>query len=309
MRARSRFDPSRFDRRMFIGLGVTAVLASCALIAAAQLPLEPFHNSGQSITPAYEGWYTNPDGSNTILIGYYSRNQKSDMDIPVGPNNRIEPGGPDRGQPTHFGPGRQWGIFTVTVPKDFGPPPNKITWTIAANGQPLTVPFALDPLWVVSPFVDATNNTPPFIGFSENGPFLQGPPRAIGQSLTGSVGNPVTLTVWTADDAVIPPGVAAGGRFGPPKTPSIISWNMFRGPGKVTFNPVKPPVEKAEFKAPPPAVFTGKATTTATFSDPGEYILEVVANDVSGEGGRGFQCCWTTVQVKVTIAPETSASH
>jgi hypothetical protein len=305
-------DRTMLDHRWLIGLGIATVLASCAVIAAAQLPLDPMHTSGQSITPAYEGWYTNKDGSNTILIGYYSRNQKAEMDIPIGPNNRMEPGGPDRGQPTHFGPGRQWGVFTVTVPKDFGPPPNKITWTIVANGQPMSIPFALDPLWVVSPFTDATDNTPPFIAFSDSGPFIQGPPREIGKSLTGTVGSPVDLTVWVADDAKIPPGVAAGGgggRFGRPSTPATITWNMFRGPGKVTFAAAKPKVETATFKAPPPAVFTGKASTTATFSDPGEYILEVVGNDISGEGGRGFQCCWTTVQVKVTVTGEASASR
>jgi len=45
----------------------------------------------------------------------------------------------------------------------------------------------------------------------------------------------------------------------------------------------------------------GKATTTATFSEAGDYIIEVAANDWSGEGGRGFQCCWTSAQVKVTV--------
>src|SRR5690348_14613519 len=86
-----------------------------------QTPIEPPHDSGQGITPAYEGWYRNPDGSANILIGYYNRNLKEALDIPVGPNNRVEPGGPDRGQPTHFVPGRQWGVFTITVPKDFAP--------------------------------------------------------------------------------------------------------------------------------------------------------------------------------------------
>ena len=304
--------------RSFIGLGIATVLAMCAPIANAQLPLEPFHTSGQSITPAYEGWYQNKDGSYTILIGYYSRNTKAEVDIPIGPNNRIEPGGPDRGQPTHFGPGRQWGVFTITVPKDFGPPPAKLTWTIVANGQPMSIPFALDPLWVVSPFIDATDNTPPFIAFSDNGPFFQGPPREIAKTLTGTVGNPVKLEVWVADDAKVPPSVSAGGggggggnsRFGArPTTPATITWNMFRGPGQVTFEKAKPTVEKTDFKAPSPAVFTAKTSTTATFSEPGEYILEAVANDISGEGGRGFQCCWTTVQVKVTITGEASASR
>jgi hypothetical protein len=53
----------------------------------------------------------------------------------------------------------------------------------------------------------------------------------------------------------------------------------------------------------PSVAFTGKATTTATFSDPGDYVLHVVANDSSGEGGRGFQCCWTNGQVKVSVKP------
>jgi hypothetical protein len=72
------------------------------------LPLDPPRERGDSITPAYEGWYPNPDGSFSMLIGYYNRNSKEALDIPVGPNNRIEPGGPDQGQPTHFEVGRQW---------------------------------------------------------------------------------------------------------------------------------------------------------------------------------------------------------
>ena len=82
-----------------------------------------------------------------------------------------------------------------------------------------------------------------------------------------------------------------------------VTWTKFRGPGEVTFANAKPKVEKNEFKPPPAATYTGKADTTATFSDPGEYILEVAANDLSGVGGGGFQCCWTTAQVKVTVKP------
>ena len=53
---------------------------------------------------------------------------------------------------------------------------------------------------------------------------------------------------------------------------------------------------------PPKAAFVGKATTTATFSEPGEYVIEVVANDATGEGGGGFMCCWTNGLVKVTVS-------
>jgi hypothetical protein len=86
-----------------------------------QLPMEPLHESGQNVTAAYEGWFKNPDGSFSMLFGYFNRNVKQELDIPIGDNNRIEPGPPDQGQPTHFLPRRQWGIFTVTVPRISGP--------------------------------------------------------------------------------------------------------------------------------------------------------------------------------------------
>jgi hypothetical protein len=277
------------------GLCAGTFIAIGACARAEQLPMEPAHNSGQGITGAYEGWFKNADGSFSLLLGYYNRNLKQEMDIPVGPNNRIEPGGPDRGQPTHFLPNRQWGMFTITVPKDFGD--QKLTWTIEANGSPTVIPFSLNPLWELSPFVDATGNTPPFVGFSEKGPFVQGP-RPISRTLLATVGEPLPLSVWAADDAKQAPITP---RF---KMPTVsLSWSKLRGPGAVTFAKDRPAVETAEFEAPANTVFHGKATTTATFSEPGEYTLLVVANDSSGPGGAGFQCCWTNALVKVTVQP------
>jgi hypothetical protein len=272
---------------------LAAFITSAAFLHADQLPMEPPHNSGQSITGAFEGWFQNADGTSSLLLGYYNRSLKQDVDIPIGPNNRIEPGGPDRGQPTHFLPSRQWGMFTITVPKDFGT--QKLTWTIVANGSPTVIPISLDPLWELSPLIDATGNTPPFISFEEKGPFQQGP-RASLTNRNASVSDPLTLTVWVADDAKLPPGAPQV------KTPPVtVTWTKQRGPGSVTFSKEKPAVEKTDFAAPPNTVFAGKATTTATFSEPGEYWLNVVANDWSGEGGRGFQCCWTNAQVKVSV--------
>ena len=67
----------------------------------------------------------------------------------------------------------------------------------------------------------------------------------------------------------------------------------------MAFGNAKVPVEKtAGVEA---SGFAGKATTTATFSEPGEYVLYLVANDWTGKGGRGFQCCWTNAFVKVSV--------
>jgi len=68
----------------------------------------------------------------------------------------------------------------------------------------------------------------------------------------------------------------------------------------VTFDNAKPEMEKLPGGGAP---FSGKATTNVTFSEPGEYVLHVTANDYSGEGGGGFVCCWTTAVVKVSVTP------
>ena len=46
---------------------------------------------------------------------------------------------------------------------------------------------------------------------------------------------------------------------------------------------------------------TGAATAAATFSAPGGSTLRLQANDATGDGGGGFQCCWTTAHVRVTV--------
>ena len=285
-------------------VAIVAAVAAVAYVGLAgagqapgQLPLEPPRESGQSVTGAFEGWYRSPDGAFTLLVGYFNRNTKQTLDIPIGPNNRIEPGGPDQGQPTHFLPRRQWGVFTITVPKDFGN--KRLTWTLVANGHTTSIPMHLDPLWVVEPFKDAAlGNTPPVLKFEQGGAAYQGPPSGISRSFTTPMSVPLPLTVSVNDDRIRPPEAlarqgGAGGRGGPPPPPVTISWSKFRGAGAVTFDNDKPPVDEAD----------GKASTTATFREPGEYILRAQINDTTGEGGRGFQCCWTNVHVKVTVTP------
>jgi hypothetical protein len=251
---------------------------------ASGLPIEPVKESGQSVTGAFEGWYQNSDGSYTLLVGYFNRNAKQTLDIPVGPNNRIEPGGPDVGQPTFFLPRRQWGVFTIVVPKDFGK--NKLTWTIVANGQTTTVPMHLDPLWIIAPFKDvALGNTPPQLRFDSKGQSLTGPPKGIAATYSAAVASPLTLNVWTSDDGIRAPEARRPARL------MTVTWSKFRGPGEVTFGDATPDVDEK----------TGQSTTTASFSAPGDYLLRVQVNDATGEGGGGFQCCWTNAHVKVTV--------
>lgn len=270
------------------------ILMSWAIVAAAQrppsnLPLDPPRERGASVTPAYEGWFANPDGSVSMLVGYFNRNSREALDIPVGPNNRVEPGGPDQGQPTHFEIGRVWGAFVVKVPKDFG---NKaITWTIVANGESQSIPFTLNKGYPISPYKEAgMGNQPPVLAFSQGGAKVTGPPMGVSARFTGTVNQPITIKVWVEDPKA--PGDAEGTPAGRGSAfVSTVSFHKFRGPGNVTLDKARIPVLKQG----------DMISAAATFSVPGDYLLRVQANDESGEGGGGFQCCWTNTYVNVTV--------
>jgi hypothetical protein len=283
---------------LIVGAGFSRPFSS-----AQQLPSEPQRQFGTSITGAFEGWFANPDGSRSFLVGYLNRNQNQAIDVPIGPSNRIEPGGPDMGQPTHFLPGRHWGMFAVTVPAEFTGPDQRLTWTIVANGQTTSIPLRLHPDYNVSPFTDvAVKNTPPVLRFTEQGPSTQGPIAVLSKAETRStrVGAALPLPVWTEDDAKFASGTMALPKNLPP--PVRLYWTMFRGPASVAFDSDEPKVETVAgggLNVP----FRGKSTATAKFSQPGDYVLQLTANDYSGEGGAGEVCCWTTALVKVTVTP------
>ena len=107
--------------------------------AQTQIHTQPFRDvpvarpRGDSVTPAFEGGIRTPTARSTWSWGYMNRNYEERIDIPVGPANRLEPGPPDQGQPTHFLPRRQTGVFTVTVPADFGD--RTLTWTFDHQGR------------------------------------------------------------------------------------------------------------------------------------------------------------------------------
>jgi hypothetical protein len=301
------------SNRTLVTCGLLAfTVAAGALVHAGQQGQAPkgfplsntVRERGVGVTGALEGWYYDKDGSVNILVGYFNRNTKQELDIPVGPNNRVEPGGPDRGQPTHFLPSRQYGVFAIRLPKDFGD--KKLTWTLVANGQTNVITLHTKPDWVVEPFEDSgSKNTPPVLRFEPGGPTHIGPPRGVSASYTATVATPLTLTVWATDTGPtvnVNPNPPAGrrgatGGFTPPP-PLVVSWSVFRGPGTVTFGAIKPPIDKTD----------GRATTSAIFGVPGDYILRVQANDQSGDGGGGFQCCWTNAHVAVAVKPAVTTT-
>ncbi len=273
------------QRFVVAGLGVVMVIVSLGLLGAGQLPLAPSPGAGRSVTPVYEGWYENPDGTYSLSFGYFNRNTEEELDIPIGPNNRFEPGNPDRGQPTHFMPRRDRGAFVITVPADFGD--QTLTWTLVSRGETLSIPGQMLRDWQLDALEGAASgNTPPMLKFDPAGSEGKGPGGLYAAPLTVTLPYPVMLTIWRTDperpEGDRGGGGGRGGRGGEPAAVTV-KWVKYRGPGTVTFAEPEPTVEN------------GLATTTATFSEPGDYILRVLAGTAGGN-----QCCWTNGYVRVT---------
>jgi hypothetical protein len=100
------------------------------------------------------------------------------------------------------------------------------------------------------------------------------------------------------DDARYASGTMAVPRKLPP--PVQLTWSKYRGPGVVSFDAVSPRVQTIAGGG-VNVEFRGTATATARFSEPGDYVLHLLVNDFSGEGGAGEVCCWTNALLKVTV--------
>lgn len=293
-------------------LSVAAALSvGSAAVSAQILPSSPAKGFGASVTPAYEGWFDNADGSHNFLIGYYNRNTKSEVDIPLGPNNKFDTPNPDLGQPTHFLTRRRFGMFIVTMPKEY-PKTQKFYWTLTTNGVTTNVPFHMHTDYNITPGKSSEEsptrefNVPPTIRFAQNGPAFTGPFASMNKAIerTATVGQPMPLEIWADDDAQFSSGGNGPMSESRPIVTPIIS--KYRGPGTVTMG--MEPKFRTTKGGKPLTAYSGELSTTATFDQPGEYLVHVNINDYSGNGGGGSGCCWTTVLLRVNVRQAQTAN-
>ena len=289
---------------------VTAALAAIALPGA--VSAQQGFSSGQTIAPAYEGWEQNDDGSFNLVFGYMNRNWEEVIDVPVGPGNNIEPGGPDQGQPTHFYPRRNRFVFRIRVPADFGD--KELVWTLTTQGRTerayatLKRDYFIDDLVIQANFgAGGGGGTTPEL------PENQAPTLAVegGGERTVRAGEPLNLVAVSTDDgkprARSMPASSARhpGRFTTDTaTGHRLSWFVYRGAGGVTFDPPQIKVwedTRDTGESPwspgwttPPAPPDGRWVATATFAEPGDYVLRAIAHD----GGLD-----TVADVAVTVTP------
>ena len=258
--------------------------------------------SGQSVVPIYHGWFENPDGTLDMFFSYINRNWQEEVDIPIGPDNTIQPApfGPDGGQPTHFFPRINRWQFAVRVPKDFGS--KEIVWTLTSHGQTNRAYATLNPGYAIDEFLMQHE-----FGNSERGhkhPTL----KVEGEKQrTVKVGQSVPLVAVATDPNVKPQarGFTGGGPVPNPNgeiRPGTVggdfvrgtarglrlAWFVYRGAGTVTFDP---PISFKVWEdqrggspwapgwQPPPLPAGNKWVHNATFQQPGTYVLRAQAHD------------------------------
>lgn len=232
---------------------------------------------GQNVVPVFEGWERNTDGSFNMVFGYMNRNYEEQVDVPVGPDNALEPGGPDQGQPTHFFTRRQQFVFRVKVPRDWGK--KDLVWTLTSHGKTEKAYGSLWPVWEIDASVYQQNRGGP----GELGEYDEPPTITLegSRQRTASVGEAVRITASVTDDGrpsahrsqsgsnarVAGPVTQAVVRLDPGVRLGVI-WIVYRGDARaVTIDPMKV------------AVANGRASTTVRFSEPGAYTIRGYADD------------------------------
>ncbi len=282
------------------------------------------YQEGQDLSPAFEGWEENPDGSYNLVFGYINRNWLEELDLPIGPENFFFPGAQDRGQPTHFLPRRNRFTFKVRVPSDFGD--QELVWTVSAQGKTESAYGSLRTDYKLDHMVIASETGALGIGVSSAESRANTPPTLtlVGDPVRRvAVGQPVTLVAQVSDDGL--PAVRRRAprrqRDGPPtlsatqlRPPSRITvaktvglhlaWFLYRGGAEPTFDP--PQIKTWEdtrtganspwsplWRA-PEVPENGEWTTEVTFNEPGTYVLRARADD----GGL-----YQDAAVTITVAP------
>ena len=270
-------------KRCALAVVCTVFLIRATIPASAQTRFA----RGQDVSPTFEGWERNGDGSYTLHFGYFNRNTEEQVDIPVGPDNSFDLANGDQGQPTHFYTGRRWWVFNVVVPKDW-PKDKRAVWTLTTHGITNQAKGWLQPEWEMDKGVIFQNSgRDPFLMFTGGEGDVDTdnlPPSMTGSpAQTVRLGETVTLTVTATDEGLPKPLPDPTGRR---QQGVRIRWIMYRGPGQVRFDP---DIMSNRVYGKPVTL-----ATKVTFSVPGAYRLRAIASD-----GQLF----STFDVDVTVLP------
>ena len=298
---------------------VNALLIAVFLLGTSSVVVADTFQYGQHVEPAYEGWRPNADGTFSFMFGYMNENWTEQPDVTIGESNSFSPGDADRGQPTHFLPRRNRFTFEVVVPSDWGE--RELVWTLNVNGIERKAYATLKDDYLVDNMVIASETGSLGAGTSSPESRANIAPTVTIQgddSRTALVGEEISFVAQVEDDGLpaarrestIEAAALMRRMMRPPTRITVgkvnglfLSWNKYRGPGNVTFDPPMPkPWEDTRTSAnspwgalwlPPEAPENGLHEITVTFDEPGTYILWGRADD-----GGLYHDSYITVNVR-----------
>jgi hypothetical protein len=229
------------------------------------------YTRGQDISPTFDGWQQNPDGTYALYFGYFNRNSDEEIDVPIGPDNSFDQGA-DRGQPTHFYPSRKWWVFRTVVPADW-PKDRRLVWTLTTYGKANQAKGWLQPEWEVDADLISkngardpslmTNGTNVLDQDHDNRP----PSITVSGLHSVNVSDTLTLTATATDDGRPKPVPDPEGRL---QQGVRVRWIVYRG-GKARF---EPDIMAGRVYGKPAML-----ATRVNFSAPGAYRLRAIASD------------------------------
>ena len=181
--------------RSLLGVGLVGILLGTPSGADAQpSPYNLKYRSGQTVQPVFEGWSRHPDGGFTMHFGYFNRNFVEEIHVPVGPDNRFEPGDIDVGQPTFFYPRAHRRVFGVKVPGNFGD--QQLIWNLTVRGETLRAVGWLEPTWETAASSASSRR------ISDEAARNTAPTIAVDAPSGVTVQNEVTLSAHVTDDGL-----------------------------------------------------------------------------------------------------------
>jgi hypothetical protein len=191
-------------RRSIGAPAAVIVIAAATLLAQTQsTEVHIRYNSGQSITPIYEGWERVPDGTFNMVFGYLNRNHVEQVSLPVGAENNFDPGPADRGQPAYFYPRENHFMFRVNIPKDWDKK-KELVWSLTVHGKTETARATLLDIWEIDRQLEVANSGG---GTSVSNVLIQKdvpPVVSVDAATTAKVGTPLSLTAHVTDDGIPP---------------------------------------------------------------------------------------------------------
>ena len=187
-------------------------------------------------------------------------------------------------------------MFKVRVPADWGE--KDLVWAVTHNGRTDYAYGHLWPVWELDAGVLRLNRgSGTAQGFTDNqSPFVS--VDGAGESgFEVTLPDTLEIAVIAGDDGIPPPNPRLAERNvrRGPKSQAIVdarnaaatglavTWVHWRGPGEVTFDPRVPEIGEG-----------GRAVTEVSFSEPGTYVLQAVADDT---------VLLSTTEVTVTVHP------